>query len=152
MDVSVTSGPFRVKGTARKWLATRYPASVTMSTDLETGIRSALTTLLQLVRTDAPGQWVSDAVADIVKAAAAPSGMVTADGPEAVRALAALKERAEEMTASANEAEALIAEMLGSFSEGRNGWSARVSAEKIAVWREGERKVEQWRERIVEEE
>jgi len=123
--------------------------------DPDAKIRAALTHLLQRCRTvpSVPG-WVDEAVEEIRAQIGAPSGVVTADTPEAAAAMVALKERAEAleaMTLGANEAEALIAEMLGSFTEGRNGWSSRVSAERIAGWTEGMRKAEAWRERLGEQ-
>jgi hypothetical protein len=108
-------------------------------TDPDARIRAALTRLLQRCRTvpSVPG-WVDEAVGEIRAASGAPDGMVTADGPEAAGALAGLKERAEGMERYRD----LAAEMLESFAEGRNGWAARVSAAKV----------EQWRERLGEQE
>jgi ubiquinone biosynthesis protein COQ9 len=98
-------------------------------TDPEAKIRAALSRLLQRCRTvpSVPG-WVDEAVSEIREAIGAPSGVVTADSPEAAAALVALKERAERM-------EALAGEMLAAFTKQPNGWSARVKADQIEEWR-----------------
>lgn len=82
-------------------------------TDLESEIRKAITLLRQRYRA-VPLAWADDeAVSAITKAVAAAGPLPRDDG---MRDLAA--------------------EMLGSFGEGRNGWAARVSAERIGEWRE----------------
>jgi hypothetical protein len=100
-------------------------------TGIETAARSAITTLLQRVRTEAPEMWVAEAVERITAAAGdaalVPDGMVTADGPEAAAALAGLQERAEEM-------KALATEMAGGFKRGGNGYSQRVSVATYEGW------------------
>ena len=98
-------------------------------TDLEIAVRDALAKRLRRGRVQSVKTWDDEAVAEILAAAGMPSGMITADGPDAASALAALKERAERT-------ERLAAEMLATFTEGRNGCSARVSAERIGGWRE----------------
>jgi hypothetical protein len=99
-------------------------------TDPEARIRAALTRLLQRCRTvpSVPG-WVDDAVSEIREAIGAPSGVVTADSPEAAAALVALKERADGM-------EALAGEILAAFTKQPNGWNARVKQAQIDDWRE----------------
>jgi hypothetical protein len=72
--------------------------------------------------------WVDEAVEEIRAQIGAPSGVVTADTPEAVAALA-LKQHADHM-------EALAREMLEAFAKQPNGWNARVKQAQIDQWRE----------------
>ena len=99
-------------------------------TDREAGVRAVITLLRQRYRVLPVPAFDDEAVEGIEAAyASSPSGVVTADGPEAARALAELKERAEGMAA-------LAREMLESFKQGPNGWSARVKAEQVQEWQE----------------
>jgi hypothetical protein len=99
-------------------------------TDPEAKIRAALTGLLRKVRAQSPPPWVDEAVAEIRAAfGGQPSGLLTADGPDAARALFTLKERAER-------AEALNREVLDGFRQGGNGYSQRVSTATYEGWRE----------------
>jgi hypothetical protein len=99
-------------------------------TDPDARIRAALSRLLQRCRTvpSVPG-WVDDAVSEIREAIGAPSGVVTADSPEAAAALVALKERAGGM-------EALARELLDGFRQGGNGYSQRMSTAAYESLRE----------------
>jgi hypothetical protein len=103
-------------------------------TDPETAIRAALDRLLQRNRVSSPPAWKDEAAAEIRAALGQPSGVLAADGPDAARALVALKERAEK-------AEALAREMHGGFRQGGNGYSQRVSTATYDGWQErlGER-------------
>ena len=103
-------------------------------TDPETAIRAALDLYRQRYRVLSVPAYDDEAAAGIRAALGQPSGMLTADGPDAARALVALKERAERM-------EALAREMHGGFKQGGNGYSQRVSADTYEGWQErlGER-------------
>jgi hypothetical protein len=106
-------------------------------TDPEALIRAALDHLLQRNRVSSPPAWKDEAAAEIRAALGQPSGMVTADGPDAARAIAVTAECAEQM----GRLRGLAGEILESFKQGPNGWSARVKAEQVQEWRErlGER-------------
>ena len=99
-------------------------------TDPETAIRAVLDLYRQRYRVLPVPAYDDEAAAGIRAAfAGEPSGMLTADGPDAARALATLKERAEGM-------EALAREMLEAFTKQPNGWNARVKQAQIDEWRE----------------
>lgn len=97
--------------------------------DPEARIRAAISSLLQRLRVPSVPAWTDQAVAEIREAIGQPSGMVTADTPEAAAALVALKQRADGM-------EALAREMHGGFKPGGNGHSQRVSAATYEGWQE----------------
>jgi hypothetical protein len=98
--------------------------------DPDAKIRASLTRLLQRCRTvPSVPAWVDEAVEEIRSEIGAPSGVVTADTPEAAHAVFALKQRGDGM-------EALAREMLEAFTKQPNGWNARVKQAQVDQWRE----------------
>jgi hypothetical protein len=100
--------------------------------DRETAIRAALDLYRQRYRVLSVPAYDDEAAAGIRAVLGQPSGMVTADGPDAARAIAVTAECAEQM----GRLRGLAGEMLESFKQGPNGWSARVKAEQVQEWRE----------------
>lgn len=103
--------------------------------DPEVKIRAALSKRLQLARVPPVQAWDDEAVSEIMKAAGMAAGDVSpAVGPQAHEA-AAMTAAAMLSAGKAVEFGALAREMLATFKQGPNGWSARVKADQVEEWR-----------------
>jgi hypothetical protein len=141
--------------------------------DFEATVRSALARRLQVARAPSMPVWDDQAVAEIMRAAGPPSGMVTADGPEAASALLSLQQQASEGSAREIRHGELLDELLaGAGPElDRDGSleqiavryvrgleaQARAAREMLAAFKQGPNgwsarvkaeQVDQWRERL----
>ena len=106
-------------------------------TDLETATRQAIATLRMRYRVEQIPAADDEALAAIMRAANPDQGLGLRPGPIASMFTPARDPEQAALKARIAEIEALAAEVVGTFTEGKDGhWRAHVGAGRIEEWRE----------------